>query len=169
MKHLNEEDFLLLIWYHKITQKNCQTQQLRMRELPRLRLSKRMSHSNRLFHIHLNTRQSTEGTLATMCRIRMIHRHQRRSCSCFTGWVGTAVNKAGDQQKIVTTDGRPLHQNGFIVLFPESLGYFKTWDLGAGGSSSDLSFVDDMIGWASTNYNISESQIFTTGHSWGLF
>ncbi len=22
------------------------------------------------------------------------------------------------------------HQNGFIVLFPESLGYFKTWDLG---------------------------------------
>ena len=40
------------------------------------------------------------------------------------------------------------HQNGFIVLFPESLGYFKTWDLGGGGSSSDLSFVDDMIGWA---------------------
>jgi len=61
------------------------------------------------------------------------------------------------------------HQNGFIVLFPESLGYFKTWDLGAGGSSSDLSFVDDMISWASTNYNISESQIFTTGHSWGAY
>ena len=61
------------------------------------------------------------------------------------------------------------HQNGFIVLFPESLGYFKTWDLGGGGSSSDLSFVDDMIGWASTNYNISESQIFTTGHSWGAY
>ena len=61
------------------------------------------------------------------------------------------------------------HQNGFIVLFPESLGYFKTWDLGGGGSSSDLSFVDDMIGWASSNYNISESQIFTTGHSWGAY
>ena len=61
------------------------------------------------------------------------------------------------------------HQNGFIVLFPESLGYFKTWDLGGGGSSSDLSFIDDMIGWASTNYNISESQIFTTGHSWGAY
>ena len=61
------------------------------------------------------------------------------------------------------------HENGFIVLFPESLGYFKTWDLGGGGSSSDLSFVDDMIGWASTNYNISTSQIFTTGHSWGAY
>lgn len=61
------------------------------------------------------------------------------------------------------------HENGFIVLFPESLGYLKTWDLGGGGSSSDLSFVDDMIGWASTNYNISESQIFTTGHSWGAY
>ena len=61
------------------------------------------------------------------------------------------------------------HENGFIVLFPESLGFLKTWDLGGGGSSSDLSFVDDMIGWASTNYNISTSQIFTTGHSWGAY
>ncbi len=26
-----------------------------------------------------------------------------------------------------------------------------------------------MIGWASTNYNISTSQIFTTGHSWGAY
>ena len=61
------------------------------------------------------------------------------------------------------------HENEFIVLFPESLGYFKTWDLGAGGTSSDLSFVDDMIDWADTNYNISTSQIFTTGHSWGAY
>ena len=61
------------------------------------------------------------------------------------------------------------HENGFIVLFPESVGFLKTWDLGGGGSSSDLSFVDDMIGWASTNYNISTSQIFTTGHSWGAY
>ncbi len=61
------------------------------------------------------------------------------------------------------------HENGFIVLFPESLGFLKTWDLGGGGSSSDLSFIDNMIGWASTNYNISESQIFTTGHSWGAY
>ena len=61
------------------------------------------------------------------------------------------------------------HENEFIVLFPESLGFFKTWDLGAGGTSSDLSFVDDMIDWADTNYNISTSQIFTTGHSWGAY
>ncbi|MDG2409916.1 MAG: hypothetical protein P8M53_12980, partial [Pirellulales bacterium] len=61
------------------------------------------------------------------------------------------------------------HENGFIVLFPESLGFFKTWDLGAGGTSSDLSFVDDMIDWADTNYNISTSQVFTTGHSWGAY
>ena len=61
------------------------------------------------------------------------------------------------------------HENEFIVLFPESLGYFKTWDLGGGGTSSDLSFVDDMIDWADTNYNISTSQIFTTGHSWGAY
>ena len=61
------------------------------------------------------------------------------------------------------------HENGFIVLFPESLGFFKTWDLGAGGTSSDLSFVDDMIDWADTNYNINTSQIFTTGHSWGAY
>ncbi|MEO2001459.1 MAG: Ig-like domain-containing protein, partial [Pirellulales bacterium] len=61
------------------------------------------------------------------------------------------------------------HENGFIVLFPESSGYFKTWNLGAGGSSSDLSFVDDMVDWATSNYNISTSQIFTTGHSWGAY
>ena len=61
------------------------------------------------------------------------------------------------------------HENGFIVLFPESLGFFNTWDLGAGGNSSDLSFVDDMIDWADTNYNINTSQIFTTGHSWGAY
>ena len=61
------------------------------------------------------------------------------------------------------------YENEFIVLFPESLGFFKTWDLGAGGSSSDLSFVDDMIDWADTNYNISTSQVFTTGHSWGAY
>ncbi|MEC8337903.1 MAG: hypothetical protein VXZ84_07155, partial [Planctomycetota bacterium] len=61
------------------------------------------------------------------------------------------------------------HENGFIVLFPESLGFFRTWDLGAGGTSSDLSFVDDMIDWADTNYNINTSQIFTTGHSWGAY
>gem|GEM_PF-6170879 len=61
------------------------------------------------------------------------------------------------------------HENGFIVLFPESLGFFKTWDLGGGGTSSDLYFVDDMIDWADTNYNISTSQIFTTGHSWGAY
>ncbi len=61
------------------------------------------------------------------------------------------------------------HQNGFIVLFPDSLGFLKTWDLGSGGTSSDLPFVDDMIGWATTNYNISTSQIFTTGHSWGAY
>ena len=61
------------------------------------------------------------------------------------------------------------YENGFIVLFPESLGFFRTWDLGAGGTSSDLSFVDDMIDWADTNYNINASQIFTTGHSWGAY
>ena len=61
------------------------------------------------------------------------------------------------------------YENGFIVLFPESLGFFRTWDLGAGGTSSDLSFVDDMIDWADTNYNINTSQIFTTGHSWGAY
>lgn len=61
------------------------------------------------------------------------------------------------------------HENGFIVLFPESLGFLKTWDLGAGGSSSDLPFVDELIDWATTNYNISTSQIFTTGHSWGAY
>ena len=61
------------------------------------------------------------------------------------------------------------YENEFIVLFPESLGFFKTWDLGAGGTSSDLSFVDDMIDWADTNYNINTSQIFTTGHSWGAY
>ena len=33
----------------------------------------------------------------------------------------------------------------------------------------DLDFVDDMIDWATTNYNISESQIFTTGHSYGAY
>ncbi|MCH2118356.1 MAG: PEP-CTERM sorting domain-containing protein [Pirellulales bacterium] len=60
-------------------------------------------------------------------------------------------------------------QNGFIVLFPESKGYFKTWNLGAGGTSSDLDFVDDMIDWATANYNINTSQIFTTGHSWGAY
>lgn len=29
--------------------------------------------------------------------------------------------------------------------------------------------MDDMIDWATTNYNISRSHIFTTGHSWGAY
>jgi len=64
------------------------------------------------------------------------------------------------------------YNNGFIVLFPDSEpGAFntKTWNLGANGSSPDLPFIDDMIGWATANYNINESRIFTTGHSWGAY
>ena len=63
------------------------------------------------------------------------------------------------------------HENGFIVLFPkkENLWGLNLWSLASNGNSSDLPFVDDMIGWATTNYNISESQIFTTGHSYGAY
>jgi len=63
------------------------------------------------------------------------------------------------------------HENGFIVLFPkkESLFGLNLWSLTRNGNSSDLPFVDDMIDWATTNYNISTSQIFTTGHSWGAY
>jgi len=59
------------------------------------------------------------------------------------------------------------HQNGFIVLFPQAVGFFNLWSLSS--NSSDLAFVDDMIDWAAANYNISRSQIFTTGHSWGAY
>ena len=61
------------------------------------------------------------------------------------------------------------HQNGFIVLFPQGVGWLNLWSLSSNGNSSDLPFVDDMIDWATTNYNISTSQIFTTGHSWGAY
>jgi predicted esterase len=60
-------------------------------------------------------------------------------------------------------------QNGFIVLFPEKDNGFNTWDLNKNGKSSDLVFVENLIAWANANYNISESQIFTTGHSWGAY
>ncbi len=60
-------------------------------------------------------------------------------------------------------------QNGFIVLFPEKDNSFNTWDLKKNGNSSDLVFIENLIGWANENYNISESQIFTTGHSWGAY
>jgi len=59
------------------------------------------------------------------------------------------------------------HENGFIVLFPQGVGFFNLWSLGS--NSSDLDFVDDMIGWAAANYNISRSHMFTTGHSWGAY
>jgi len=60
-------------------------------------------------------------------------------------------------------------ENGFIVIFPEADGFFNTWDMSAGGRSSDLDYVDDMIDWATSNYNVNTSQIFTTGHSWGAY
>lgn len=65
------------------------------------------------------------------------------------------------------------HKNGFIVLFPDSLkGTFgKHWDIPFDGSDSsmDLPFIDEMLVWAKSKFNISTSQIFTTGHSFGAF
>lgn len=63
------------------------------------------------------------------------------------------------------------HQNGFIVLFPQAIGFWnwKLWSLSSNGNSYDLSFIDDMIQWASENYNISKLHIFTTGHSYGAY
>ena len=52
---------------------------------------------------------------------------------------------------------------------PEAQGWFKAWDLSPNGRSSDIGYVENLIDWAGDNYNISESQIFTTGHSWGAY
>ena len=60
-------------------------------------------------------------------------------------------------------------ENGFVVIFPEANGMFNAWDLDEGGSSADLLYVENIIEWATDNYNISESQIFATGHSWGAY
>ena len=60
-------------------------------------------------------------------------------------------------------------ENGFIVLFPEKDDWYNTWDLTKNGTSTDLIFIENLIGWANANYNISESQVFTTGHSWGAY
>ena len=60
-------------------------------------------------------------------------------------------------------------ENGFITIFPEAQGWFKAWDLSPNGRSSDIGYVENLIDWAGDNYNISESQIFTTGHSWGAY
>ena len=61
------------------------------------------------------------------------------------------------------------HKNGFIVLFPDSLqGKFgKHWDIpmNGRGKSKDLKFIDALLKWSKKNYNISKTQIFTTGHS----
>ncbi|MHC4984963.1 MAG: alpha/beta hydrolase-fold protein [Planctomycetota bacterium] len=59
----------------------------------------------------------------------------------------------------------------FIALYPDSLtfGDGKHWDIQAGGVSQDLDFVSDMLSWATANYNIRPSHIFTTGHSYGAF
>ena len=58
-------------------------------------------------------------------------------------------------------------ENGFIVLFPKKAccSGFNLWSLS--GHSSDLDFVDEMIHWATSNYNIRTTHIFTTGHSYG--
>ena len=56
------------------------------------------------------------------------------------------------------------HENGFIVFFPLGTG-FLPW--GFGENSDDLDFIDEMIVWAKANYNIRETHIFTTGHSYG--
>ena len=42
---------------------------------------------------------------------------------------------------------------------------FLPW--GFGENSDDLDFIDEMIVWAKANYNIRETHIFTTGHSYG--
>ena len=59
----------------------------------------------------------------------------------------------------------------FIAVYPDSLtfGDGKHWDLQSSGVSQDLDFVSDMISWATANYNIRTSHIFTTGHSYGAF
>jgi hypothetical protein len=60
-------------------------------------------------------------------------------------------------------------ENGFIVLFPkkECCFGFNLWSLS--GSSADLDFVDAMISWATSNYHIRATHIFTTGHSYGAY
>ncbi|MEE3325702.1 MAG: hypothetical protein VX252_00030 [Myxococcota bacterium] len=55
-------------------------------------------------------------------------------------------------------------QENFIVLFPNSY-QDDSWDMNA----ADANFVRDMISWASNNYNILQTHIFTTGHSMGAF
>jgi hypothetical protein len=94
-----------------------------------------------------------QGTLATMSQSRMIHRSRRRFSLCFTASVAITAKQAGALLKMAITGGRPLG-TGFLP-----------W--GFGENSDDLDFIDEMIVWAKANYNIRETHIFTTGHSYG--
>jgi poly(3-hydroxybutyrate) depolymerase len=60
-------------------------------------------------------------------------------------------------------------ENEFILLFPkkECCFGFNLWSLSS--NSADLDFVDAMISWATSNYNIRTTHIFTTGHSYGAY
>ena len=110
----------------------------------------------------------------------------------FHGLGGTAAHAASDYYNWNAT----ADSGGFIVVYPDSLtppgkniefppgnvivenydGTGKRWDVAhiftnddCRCDSQDLDFVEAILDWAVTNYNIRTSHVFTTGHSYGAF
>lgn len=98
------------------------------------------------------------------------------------------LGSTGDEQRDLTAFDALAEQEGFIAVFPDATeldpddypeaelpplpGAEIQWNLGAGSLQyyagiDDVGFVSDMVAWFETNYNIDESQIYSTGMSDG--
>jgi len=110
----------------------------------------------------------------------------------FHGLGGTAAGAASDYYNWNAT----ADSNNFLVVYPDSIsppgkdieyppgnvifhnydGTGKRWDVAhiltnddCRCDSQDLDFVEAILDWAATNYNIRTSHVFTTGHSYGAY
>ncbi len=79
----------------------------------------------------------------------------------------TAANAIAQTDWDATADA-----NGFIVIYPQALDLDAgaNWDISAApidALTQDTQFVSDMVDWASANYSIRQTRIFTTGFGMG--
>ena len=86
----------------------------------------------------------------------------------FHGYGSTAM------EQMVYGDFRPIADTaGFLIIHPQGTADYlgnNHWNVGWGGSTvDDVGFINSLIDSISTNYNIDETRIYTTGMSNGGF
>jgi polyhydroxybutyrate depolymerase len=62
---------------------------------------------------------------------------------------------------------RVSEREGFIVVYPQGMGEFPTWEIDPVRNNADVQFVSDLIADLETRCNIDLSRIYATGYSRG--